>query len=107
MEITSTTITQTARHSTERGNFNIDFVILNGKIERIQLNIFKPHNEDEEEVYVGSVHYEHRNLTCHIPWCENVADYLEESVGFISQIIENTKQNETEEEQEETSTQSR
>lgn len=88
MEITSTILTKTARHATDHGVYNIDYTITNGKLDRIQLNIFRPPAENEAEVYLGMVYYDGQNITCNIPWTENAALYFDTAADFIENIIE-------------------
>lgn len=91
MEITSTVTTKTARHVTDEAAFSIDYTTTNGKLDRIQLNIFaptaQPEDENSNETYLGSIYYDGQNLTCSIPWSDRVPEYFEAATDFISEII--------------------
>lgn len=101
MEITSTVITKTAHHISEKGAYNIDYIISNGKLDRVQLSIFQAPEEGGEEVYLGAVNYDRGNITCIIPWGEDAARYFETAMEFIAEIIENVGIDDQPEEQEE------
>ena len=99
MEITNTVTTKTARHVSDKGAYNIDYTITNGKLDRVQLNIFQMPEEDQEEVYLGTVNYDSGNISCIIPWHEDAAHYFEMATAFIAEIIENVGLPEQTEEQ--------
>jgi len=88
MEITSTTVTRTARHTTAAAHYNIDYSVIDGRLDRVGLNIFRPPHEDVAERHLGSVHYDGHNIACHLPMEDDLADLFETAVGFVAEIIE-------------------
>lgn len=92
MEITNTVITRTARHQTDKGVFRIDYTVTNGKLGRIQLNIFKPSPQEEEQQYIGAVYLDNRTVSCNIPWNGDALHYFETAAGFIGEILESIEE---------------
>lgn len=112
MEITSTVITRTARHSTPSAQFAIEYTVIDGGLDRIQLNIFTPpasvqslgedtaqeQEQDTEQVpaaspqgeYLGAVYYDGHSVSCSLPWREDLAGLFTTAAGFIGQILEET-----------------
>ncbi len=88
MEITSTMVTRTAHHKTENAIYNIDYSTTDGRLDRIGLNIFRPQKEDEAESFVGTVHYDGHNISCHLRMEDDLANLFETAAGFIAEIIE-------------------
>lgn len=88
METITTILTKTGRHTTDHGIYNIDYTITNGKLDKVQLNIFRPAGENAAEEYLGMVYYDGNNVTCHIPWTDNAALYFDTAADFIEEIIE-------------------
>ena len=108
MEITSTVITRTARHSTPSAQFAIEYTVIDEGLDRIQLNIFappaavRPLGEDaaqEQEAdpaaspqgeYLGAVYYDGHSVSCSLPWREDLAEIFATAAGFIGQILGET-----------------
>lgn len=88
MEITSTTVNRTARHITEKAILSADYTTTNGQLERIQVNIYESATETDSQAYLGTVYYDGRNVSCHIPWHEDAVYYFQAAAGFIASIIE-------------------
>jgi hypothetical protein len=88
MEITSTTVTRTARHTTESAIYNIDYSTVDGRLDRVGVNIFRPAEGSEAETWPGSVHYDGRNVSCNLGWGEDPARLFETAIGIIAGIIE-------------------
>jgi hypothetical protein len=88
MEITSTTVTRTARHKTNGAAYNIDYSTTDGHLDRIGLNIYRPPQDGEPEEYLGTVHYDGYNISCNLRWSDDLAALFETAVGFIAEIIE-------------------
>ncbi len=93
MEITTTTVTRTARQTTPAGIFNIEYSTINERLERVGIHILRPPLENEAESFLGTVHYDGRNISCHIVMEEDLAHLIETAVGFIAEIIESTGHN--------------
>ena len=106
MEITSTVITRTARHSTPGAQFAIEYTVIDGGLDRIQLNLFappaavQPPGEDatqEQDAaatpqgeYLGAVYYDGRSVSCSLSWRDDLAEIFATAAGFIGQILEQT-----------------
>jgi hypothetical protein len=81
-------VTRTAHHTTENAIYKIDYSTTNDRLDRIGLDIFRPPQEEQEESFVGTVHYDGHNISCHLGMEEDLVNMLETAVGFIAQIIE-------------------
>lgn len=110
MEITSTVITRTARHSTSSAQFAIEYTVIDGGLDRIQLSVFAPptavqlpgedaaQEQDPEQEpaaspqgeYLGAVYYDGHSVSCSLPWREDLAGLFTTASGFIGQILEET-----------------
>jgi hypothetical protein len=88
MDITSTTVTRTAKHKSNGADYNIDYSTTDGHLDRIGLNIYRPPHDDQGEEYLGSVHYDGHNISCNLQWSDDLAALFETAVGFIAEVIE-------------------
>jgi hypothetical protein len=46
--------------------------------------------DEVAEIFLGSVHFDGHNISCHLPMEDDLANLFETAVGFIAEIIETT-----------------
>ena len=73
MNITNTILTKTAVETTSNGNYIIEYTVVNGKLDRVQMTIQKIEiEENDEHPFVGNIWLEQDNLSCNIPLISEV-----------------------------------
>ncbi len=90
MEITRTTVTRNARHTTPTGIFSIDYTTTDERLDHVGVDVFRSPLESGEETFIGTVQYDGHNIACNLPMEEDLAHLFETAVGFIAEIIEST-----------------
>lgn len=91
MEITSTIITRTACQESDRARFAIEYSTVDGRLQRIRMNILTPATEAEpEEKYLGNACFDGREFSCSIHFTEDIPYYIEKALECIRQIREET-----------------
>lgn len=89
MDITSTMITRTALQLTESLRFQIEYTIVDGKLQRVQFNIFKiQEDENTEQQYVGSAYMENGFYSCSVPLGEDIAGIFQNISEYMEAILE-------------------
>ena len=90
MEITNTIVTRSAVQKTEGAHYVAEYVEENGKLLRMQCNIYQPVEDTElSEKYIGSVYLERRMVSCSLNFDDSTAEHFEVVMGMIGQITEN------------------
>ncbi len=97
MEITRTTVTRNARHTTPAGIFSIDYSTTDERLAHIGIDVFRPAQEGGEESFLGTVNYDGQFIASRFQMEEDLAHLFETAVGFIAEIIESTGHNPEEE----------
>ncbi len=93
MEITRTTVTRNAQHTTPAGIFSIDYSTTDERLDHIGIDVFRPAQEGGEESFVGTVNYDGQFISCRFQMEEDLSHLFETAVGFIAEIIESTGHN--------------
>ena len=89
MHITNTILTRTAVETTQQGNYVIEYTVVNGKLDRVQMTIQKlESNENGEHPFIGNIWLEQENLSCNIPLISDmkVAYYFGDFDTLVSLI---------------------
>lgn len=92
MNITNTILTKTAVETTSNGNYIIEYIVINGKLDRVQMTIQKIETEENDEhPFVGNIWLEQDNLSCNIPLISEVkvAPYFSDFDILVTKIKEN------------------
>lgn len=92
MNITNTILTKTAVEATSNGNYIIEYTVVNGKLDRVQMTIQKIEKEENDEhSFVGNIWLEQDNLGCNIPLISEVkvAPYFSDFDILVTKIKEN------------------
>lgn len=92
MNITNTILTKTAVENTQYGNYTIEYTVINGKLDRVQMTIQKSEGETNGDYqFVGNIWLEQNNLGCNIPLTSEVkiTPYFGDFDIFVSKIKEN------------------
>ncbi|GAA6466081.1 MULTISPECIES: hypothetical protein [Bacteroides] len=91
MNITNTILTKTAIEMTSNGNYTIEYTIINGKLDRVQMTILKLEAEENGEYpFIGNIWLEQDSLNCNVPLASKVkvAPYFGDFDIFVTKIKE-------------------
>lgn len=88
MEITSTIVTRMARQQTDKASFGIEYSTVDGSLQHVQLTIYSAEGDAAAGEYCGNVHFNGNDFTCNLAFSEQIPHYVEKSMEFIRQIVE-------------------
>lgn len=92
MNITSTILTKMAVETTSNANYNIEYTIIDEKLNRVQVSIESlAAGENIERPYLGNIYWEHSNLSCNLPVEDScvTAPYFSDFDMIMNKIKEN------------------
>ncbi|MBF0648619.1 hypothetical protein IR083_07290 [Dysgonomonas sp. GY75] len=89
MNITSTTVIRHGDLQTVNAWYRIEYVILDSKLSRIQVNVYEPADTENEEKYLGCISFENGMVSCSLPVPENCS--LPDYFGDFEVIMERIK----------------
>lgn len=98
MTITSTILTKTAVQTTLNGNYNIEYTVVDKKLNRVQASIEALSvGKNEEQRFLGHIYLEHDNMSCSIPVAKGlmIAPYFADFDDIVTKIRENIATEET------------
>ena len=98
MTITSTILTKTAVQTTLNGNYNIEYTVVDKKLNRVQASIEALSvGKNEEQRFLGHIYLEHDNMSCNIPVAKGliIAPYFADFDDIVTKIRENIAAEET------------
>lgn len=99
MNITSTILTKTAVETTSNASYNIEYTIIDEKLNRVQVSIEAlAAGENIDHPYLGNIYLENSNLSCNIPIEESCTSalYFADFDMIVTKIKENIAAGEAE-----------
>lgn len=94
MEIINTTITRTAEETTANGTYALDYSVMNGKLDRVQVSIRGNKADDNGNRYLGNIVFENGSINSNFPYYSGkaVSPLLEDFEKFMEQILKSRQE---------------
>lgn len=87
MDITNTTVIKQGRYQSEKARHQVEIVILNDKLNRVQATVYEPGGTEEK--HLGYISFENNSINCSLTTPEycRIKDLLEDFEIIIQKAM--------------------